>query len=368
MEKLFDDLINSIKVENVSKNTRFWLIRSKKGFFYEEFVKDNFIALGWNMIDQKYLSKLTNIKEEELKKEIKEKYDVSQPGRILNKCKTFINEVHENDIIMIPSAHNTKITFAFIKDYYEMDYNEKFEDDIIKLIDNDLHTYNQEITCPYKKRRKIEIIKEISSSRLNPNLYKLLAACRHGISNADDYAEFILSAMFSLFVWNNKTYSVFHVEKKNDIDALSFSGFIYHIVSIIDYFSGENIITTKSNVNSPGDIILTVGSVARNVAISFGIIWLFIGGGKIGKVEINPLFDTLMNWKNRDITREEKQVDLQIKKEKLISDKYDNQIKEALCKKIIQNADNLEIKREDISNVFNLSYLSSLKKRSDKKE
>lgn len=34
----------------VPDETRFWMIRTKKGYFYNEFIKEGFVALGWNII------------------------------------------------------------------------------------------------------------------------------------------------------------------------------------------------------------------------------------------------------------------------------------------------------------------------------
>lgn len=37
-------------IRSVDENTKFWMIRTKKGFFFEEFVTNQFVALGWNII------------------------------------------------------------------------------------------------------------------------------------------------------------------------------------------------------------------------------------------------------------------------------------------------------------------------------
>ena len=37
-------------IRNIDENKKFWMIRTKKGFFFQEFIADQFVALGWNSI------------------------------------------------------------------------------------------------------------------------------------------------------------------------------------------------------------------------------------------------------------------------------------------------------------------------------
>ena len=49
---LLNELLN-FKVPIISEKTRFWMVRTQKGYFYSEFISKNFVALAWNNIDQK---------------------------------------------------------------------------------------------------------------------------------------------------------------------------------------------------------------------------------------------------------------------------------------------------------------------------
>ena len=44
------DYLNTFKIPNIPDDTNFWLIRSKGGYFYNEFISQKFVALGWNYI------------------------------------------------------------------------------------------------------------------------------------------------------------------------------------------------------------------------------------------------------------------------------------------------------------------------------
>ena len=45
--------------------------------------------------------------------------EIQRPSTVINKCISFINEIHPNDILVIPSARSSYITFALDGDYYE---------------------------------------------------------------------------------------------------------------------------------------------------------------------------------------------------------------------------------------------------------
>lgn len=37
-------------IPTFDKNTNFWMIRTKQGFFFDEFIRNGFVAIGWNFI------------------------------------------------------------------------------------------------------------------------------------------------------------------------------------------------------------------------------------------------------------------------------------------------------------------------------
>ena len=37
-------------IPKIDEDTNFWMIRTKRGFFFDEFVTQGFIAIGWNSI------------------------------------------------------------------------------------------------------------------------------------------------------------------------------------------------------------------------------------------------------------------------------------------------------------------------------
>lgn len=136
------------EIESIPESTRFWMIRTKRGYFYNEFITKKFVALGWNeVLINNYKSN-----EKELKEHIKDIYGDKRPGLALNKCKNFISEIKEGDILVIPSEGSKKITFAKAGEYFEdKDCTTENEIDLIYKIDNNQLLINS-IECPYKKK------------------------------------------------------------------------------------------------------------------------------------------------------------------------------------------------------------------------
>ena len=51
-EEVFLNAIYDFQIPEIPSDTRFWMIRTKKGYFYQEFLEKKFVALAWNTITQ----------------------------------------------------------------------------------------------------------------------------------------------------------------------------------------------------------------------------------------------------------------------------------------------------------------------------
>ena len=117
-EQIFFDTILNYEIRAIDSETRFWMIRTKKGYFYNEFISNNFIALAWNTI-----TSATDFSEESqdvLKDQILLNYsEIKRPTTVINKCNSFIHDVKPGDYIVIPNAGSERITIALAGEYYE---------------------------------------------------------------------------------------------------------------------------------------------------------------------------------------------------------------------------------------------------------
>ena len=109
----------ALQPQSVSSKTNFWMIRTKRGFFFDEFLQKKFIAIGWNLITKSMIepNKLTPTIEAGLKDDIKENYEEKKPGTALQKCVKFCNTLKEGDIAVI--VGKDKVALAVIGEYFE---------------------------------------------------------------------------------------------------------------------------------------------------------------------------------------------------------------------------------------------------------
>ena len=47
--KILNAILN-FEIKEIDSETRFWMIRTKKGYFYDEFIANRFVAVAWNII------------------------------------------------------------------------------------------------------------------------------------------------------------------------------------------------------------------------------------------------------------------------------------------------------------------------------
>jgi predicted Mrr-cat superfamily restriction endonuclease len=72
------EYINSFKIRVIKDEVRFWMVRTKKGYFYDEFISNRFIALGWNVITKSTDMGAQSL--DALKKEISNVYGDAKPA------------------------------------------------------------------------------------------------------------------------------------------------------------------------------------------------------------------------------------------------------------------------------------------------
>lgn len=323
-----ESINNLLNVPEIKEDVNFWMVRAKRGFFFEEYLRNEFIAIGWNSIKESTLSGGLSKEQKGLLKEIiKDEYAEKNPGAAVNKCVKFYSEIKVGDIAMIVDRH--RVAFATIGDYYEED-NSNFtvenEIEIHQKIET-AHVGVDSFECPYIKRRKIKLLRYISEeAAINPYLFKAMAVNRHSLSDLNEYAETILSGCFDSFVYKNKLTVTFRVNQKNDINALTLADFVSSSARLISDNLPERV-TVKTTLHSPGDVILQVVNFAKDNMFPLLLLYIAVFGGKAGDYELNSLLGILKSLVNRKYDGEKK--DLELRKLKaeteLVEQKVENE-------------------------------------------
>ena len=293
MINTLEDIISAVdaianSIPQISDTTNFWMVRSKQGVFYNEYVTGGYIAIGWNSLTEAVLSG-SNDDDDYYKQILKDNnYPDKMPGTALNKCRRFIDEIKPGDIAMI--VGRSEIAFATIGDYYEIDLDTATAEKELEI-----HTQIETgtylgLNCPYKKRRHISIISRVDLNSAPPMVYKCLISNRHSLSSLNEYADAILSCCYDLSVYSNRLIVKYHVRQPKDINPIDFSLFTLSMADLI--VDDNSKLTGKYNLNSEGDIIFFITNCGQDillflkehlVPILLGYFILF--GGKAAGIE-----------------------------------------------------------------------------------
>lgn len=269
-----NNITNLLGIPNISSNKHYWVIRTNGGEFYSDFVMNNYVSISWDYIT---LSMLYDLPELEIKRII-DAYErnispspddedcdgtpKSKITSILNKLKRFVFEINKGDILLIPSRNSDFICIAeVISDAYETD--------------NYLESYfkaNPEtsiIPCPYKKRRKINILKTIQKSDMDIYLAKGFNS-QHALSNMDEYAPFINRTIYDIYSIDEELHTTLHAGHPNGLSLKELTRFLNYLDACVDDIAtqcemhlDEQDLQVKLNIHSPGLIeLIGIGAAA----------------------------------------------------------------------------------------------------------
>lgn len=319
--EILDEILN-FKIRKIPDETRFWMIRTQKGYFYNEFIAREFVAIAWNNISAK--TDFSEQSKERLKDDIVMKFpEISRPSTVINKCKNFINEVKIGDILVIPSKGSKYITFAIAGEYFEDETKTvELENAVIYRIRNKDVDIN-DVSCPYKKRRRITLLRTIKSDDVNISLYRAISNY-HGISNLDTYSYKILNELYNCYSFQDYAVLVYNIRKSTPIKPRELSRLIYGNTECLCSIIDEDNLSTQMDLHSPGDAIYMLENAFNfavdNWAYIFGLL-IFLGGGSALSFKVPGLIDIIKNIisapeeiRAKKLDNDTKEVELQAKR------------------------------------------------------
>lgn len=295
-DKMMDNnLLSLLNIPVVPENIHYWIIRTNGGDYYDDFILHNYISISWDYIS---LNILYNKNDDEIKRLIeiyeknstlKEDSDDESDGTtkgkitaILNKINRFVFEIDKGDIILIPSKNSDRITIAEVSgDVYETE--------------NYVETYLQAnptteiVPCPYRKRRKIKILKTITKGQMDIYLAKGFNS-QHALSNMDEYAPYINRTIYNIYSKGDELHTTLHAGHPNGLtlkELIEFSTQLEKAASSIaqqcEIPFDSSQVEVKLNIHSPG-LIELIGSLSgAGIVISLLMFSVnnLINGGKL---------------------------------------------------------------------------------------
>lgn len=294
---------NYLKPQMIPNECSFWMLRTKRGVYYHEFLESGFIAIGWNVLSKRDFDVDS---EEQRKAKIELTYpDEKRANGCVNKCSRFIFEMKPGDLVVVVGSG--EVAFCIIGEYYEETINDAITKELeanIQIEDSNYKDFS--IACPYVKRRKITCLKKVEEDSLTPILYRAISN-RHSISTMESYTIEFLSECFDYFSYNGSTYLTCRVTSRDSINIRNLSRFLVYTDEIL---AGESDfpISTKVNLNSPGSILLSIPMDALDFALEHSLALLTLMtclfGGEINingfNVKLPSIRTAIKDWREKD--------------------------------------------------------------------
>lgn len=308
MENNLQTILEDYNIPELGERN-YWFVRTDSGTFFDDFLTNNYIAIGWDYLtleklqltdgqleNPENLKKVISLAENRpievtidnsdepdyeqyLKKIVANKTEVT---KILNKVVTFVHEICTNDIVIIPSVSSNKIAIGCVtSDVYEdPNYIDKFVSSF-SMPEYEL--------CTFSKRRNMKWYKTINKDNLEIYLQNALKP-QQAISSLNDYATFIDRNIYDFYFKENAVHSIVRTNQTGDMslgDLKKLIDLFYDISTNPDFNSAGDLcpddIKVKLNIHSPGIIELIYcgfGAIMLGI-LFFGTYTVHKNGGKI---------------------------------------------------------------------------------------
>lgn len=285
-------------VSNLNAEKHYWFFRSMGGTFFDEFVDDGFIAIGYDDILLKHLKQLPLPEGQArtmLKTVMKEKYyDISktQLAKAVGQIVKFYRNLSVGDVIVVPNFQSKKYAIGIVN-------SEMYEDS----------SKHEDGKCQFVKRRKVKWLHLIERHQFDPKLLLCLGN-QQTMSCLDEYADFIDRKIEPLYTKGDNTYLVLRVNQDSGLSWDDFCLFsdLVELFKAVSRDNGINADLTKIkmtiNVQSPGDIMMVCpeGMKYLLLIVVLAICGVMGMGGRVKfwKLEfecrgIGPLFQQIMD-------------------------------------------------------------------------
>nr|DAV70577.1 MAG TPA: hypothetical protein [Caudoviricetes sp.] len=271
----FVNLFSDLKTLN--QNTKYWMVRTMSGSYYRDFLRNGYIAVGYNDISLDTLNSLPandNLAKEQLKVTMKKLYEtlrnISYPTSQLLR---FTREIKCGDIVIIPSSGASHVAIGIV----ESDVYEDTNPDI-----------DSEHKCKFYKRRDIKWKLSCRREKLPPAL-QLMFNSRHILSDVTNYAPYVDSVINNFYVKDNTMHMVLNIKTQKDVSFDDFfdlkaidylvDGFCKLYPQYADGINPDDRIVIKVQMESPGALRLAAKAFKR--LFYFGLFTIAITGGGV---------------------------------------------------------------------------------------
>ena len=327
-----------IEIREIPKNRKYWFVRTFGGKLFDYYYEKNRIGISGNSVPVPLvkIAKHDEVAFSSLQNNILQNIFPEKPGeatKLANQLIDFYHNMKEGDIVLMPSENSDFIAFGEVTS--EM-----------KLLASSSRTtfyHNDKLEEYPQKIRSVKWLKIMAKRDVVGDLRNLFST-HMGLTNADQYADFIEGNLSTFFLKDDQYFSTLCIDLNEDQDLNAFELFrylealtkLYEDVCISNGIEYNEELYLKIKVQSPGNLILKVKNSAKTtggkvaIAVSGTLIIGFLGmvalsvSGSDPKVELSQkadgsidftagvkgnIFDNIQNAKDREQKRESKRIE-----------------------------------------------------------
>lgn len=353
MNNMDTESANILKILEIPKETKYWLVRAGRGEEYEDFKQSSSIGIQYNQISLENLIQLEKIsinvpeltpsgrkrKSETIEKEynkkkkdlytslvlrnIRPKPSKNGASQIGARLQNFYNKMNIGDIVIVPYRSSRKFLIGIISsEMYEL------TDDEYSELKNkvELNSIGQKISV-CKKRRKITWVNEVNREWINPKLLYTINM-HQSIIDITDYGKYIDGLLSPVYIKDNVIYGKISVRTKDNINSEVWET-LYKTINKLK--NKDDVIDIKSNVESPGSLLLSMGIGAIFIGVSGFICCVLYFSKEISvlgvkfqgiKRSFNEEKKEKLENKNLEIKNEKDKIELKkLQKDQILEDK-----------------------------------------------
>lgn len=245
-----------LTIYEIPDDTQYWLVRADGGKYYEDFEYSNTISLQDNDLTLELFNGPAMLSHEVrldyYKKKIasvKPEFNPHQVSIAAKKMLAFINQMKIGDIVIVPSKQTKHFLIGVI-------LSEPYE-----LTDKELENLQKRgermnyKASDNKKRRKVKWLNEVSRSKVNSNFFYTLTM-HQSIIDVSDTRDYIAPLLSPIYIQDNKLTLCIRVNTSRGITSETWQS-LYMMINELKNTKINESIVVKSNVQSPGFIVLT---------------------------------------------------------------------------------------------------------------
>ena len=350
MNTMYTESANILKILEIPKETKYWLVRAGRGEEYEDFKQSSSIGIQYNQISLENLIQLEKIsinvpeltpsgrkrKSETIEKEynkkkkdlytslvlrnIRPKPSKNGASQIGSRLQNFYNKMNIGDIVIVPYRSSRKFLIGIISsEMYELT-----DDEYLELKNKvELNSIGQKISV-CKKRRKITWVNEVNREWINPKLLYTINM-HQSIIDITDYGKYIDGLLSPVYIKDNVIYGKISVRTKDNINSEVWET-LYKTINKLK--NKDDVIDIKSNVESPGSLLLSMG-IGGTIFSFIGCVLYFskeisVLGVKFQGIKrsLNEEKKEKLENKNLEIKNEKDKIELEkLQKDQILEDK-----------------------------------------------